>query len=53
MSPCEIGKTLTDYLGHVLDKKGVFPYQDKVRAIHDAPVPTGIEEMRAFLGLVN
>lgn len=39
--------------GHMLDGKGVYPSKDKVRAVHDAPTPTNIKELRAFLGLVN
>lgn len=52
-SKCEFGKTQIEYLGHVLDEKGVYPSQDKVRAIHKAPAPTNVKELRAFLGLVN
>ncbi|XP_062846979.1 uncharacterized protein K02A2.6 [Trichomycterus rosablanca] len=52
-SKCEFGKTQIEYLGHVLDEKGVHPSKSKVRAIHDAPTPTNVKELRAFLGLVN
>ncbi|XP_057711364.1 uncharacterized protein K02A2.6 [Corythoichthys intestinalis] len=52
-SKCDFGKTQIEYLGHVLDGKGVYPSKDKVRAVHDAPTPTNIKELRAFLGLVN
>uniref|UniRef100_A0A3B3TFN7 Gypsy retrotransposon integrase-like protein 1 n=1 Tax=Paramormyrops kingsleyae TaxID=1676925 RepID=A0A3B3TFN7_9TELE len=52
-SKCEFGKTQVEYLGHVLDGKGVYPSKDKVRAIHEAPAPTDVKELRAFLGLVN
>lgn len=52
-SKCEFGKTQIEYLGHVLDEKGVYPSKDKVRAIHDAPAPASVKELRAFLGLVN
>lgn len=37
----------------MLDEKGVYPSPDKVRAIHGAPAPTGVKELRAFLRLVN
>lgn len=50
---CDFGKTQIEYLGHMLDGKGVYPSKDKVRAVHDAPTPTNIKELRAFLGLVN
>lgn len=52
-SKCEFGKTQIEYLGHVLDEKGVYPSVDKVRAIHDAPTPTNVKQLQAFLGLVN
>uniref|UniRef100_A0AAV2JG06 ribonuclease H n=1 Tax=Knipowitschia caucasica TaxID=637954 RepID=A0AAV2JG06_KNICA len=52
-SKCDFGKTQIEYLGHMLDGKGVYPSKDKVRAVHDAPTPTNIKELRAFLGLVN
>lgn len=52
-SKCEFGRTQIEYLGHVLDEKGVYPSEDKVRAIQDAPTPTNVKELRAFLGLVN
>ncbi|CAL9702513.1 unnamed protein product [Knipowitschia caucasica] len=52
-SKCDFGKTQIEYLGHMLDEKGVYPSKDKVRAVHDAPTPTNIKELRAFLGLVN
>jgi len=40
-------------LGHVIDEKGVYPTKDKVTAIQDAPAPSNVKELRAFLGLVN
>lgn len=49
---CDFGKTQIEYLGHMLDGKGVYPSKDKVRAVHDAPTPTNIKELRAFLGLL-
>lgn len=52
-SKCEFGKIQIEYLGYVLDGRGMYPSKDKVRAIHDAPAPTNVKELRAFLGLVN
>lgn len=42
-----------EYLGHVIDKDGLRPTQQKVKAIQDAPTPTNITELRAFLGMLN
>lgn len=50
---CEWGQTRIEYLGHVIDEKGVYPTKDKVKAIQDAPAPSNVKELRAFLGLVN
>ncbi|XP_061774106.1 uncharacterized protein K02A2.6-like [Nerophis ophidion] len=52
-SKCDFGKTQIEYLGHVLDGKGVYPSKNKVIAIYDAPAPINVKELRAFLGLVN
>ena len=41
------------YLGHVFDKSGVHPNPDKVSAISDAPAPTNLKQLQAFLGLCN
>ncbi len=50
---CDWGQTRIEYLGHVIDGRGVYPTKDKVRAIQDAPAPSNLKELRAFLGLVN
>ncbi|KAJ8352214.1 hypothetical protein SKAU_G00236900 [Synaphobranchus kaupii] len=50
---CEFAKTRIEYLGHVLDEHGIHPSKDKVRAIQEAPAPTNITELQAFLGLFN
>lgn len=41
------------YLGHRISKEGLQPIADKVKVIADAPTPTNVSELRAFLGLVN
>lgn len=52
-SKCDFSKTRVEYLGHVLHAQGIHPSRDKVRAIQEAPAPTSIKELQAFLGLVN
>ncbi|KAI7790217.1 hypothetical protein IRJ41_003016 [Triplophysa rosa] len=52
-SKCEWEQKRIEYLGHVIDEKGVYPAKDKVRAIQDAPAPSNVKELQAFLGLVN
>lgn len=52
-SKCEFGKKEIEYLGHVLDSQGLHPSPEKVKAIKEAPAPSSVKELRAFLGLVN
>ena len=41
------------YLGHILDKEGVRPHPDKVKAITAMPDPQNQSELRSFLGMVQ
>ena len=42
-----------EYLGYRISKTGLHPTDEKVRAITQAPKPTNVSELKAFLGLVN
>ena len=42
-----------EYLGHIVDRKGLHANPEKVKAIVDAPCPRDVPELRAFLGLLN
>ena len=42
---CEISKGQVEYLGHMIDAKGIHPMEDKVRAIHEAPIPQNITQL--------
>ena len=42
-----------EYLGHIIDKDGLHPAPEKVRAIHDIPEPRNLSELKSFLGLIN
>uniref|UniRef100_A0A672GZN6 ribonuclease H n=1 Tax=Salarias fasciatus TaxID=181472 RepID=A0A672GZN6_SALFA len=50
---CEFFQQSLEYLGHVIDEKGLHKSPDKIRAILDAPEPTNTTQLRSFLGLVN
>lgn len=50
---CEFFQDEVVYLGFRINKEGLHVTEDKVKAVRDAPRPTTITEMRAFLGLVN
>ena len=42
-----------EYLGHVIDRDGLHPLQEKLRAIQETPEPCNITELKSFLGLLN
>ena len=52
-SKCTFEVSSVEYLGHIIDAKGLHPSESKVRAIRDAPSPTKITELKSFLGLLN
>ena len=37
----------------MIDATGIHPMEDKVRAIHEAPIPQDVTQLRAFVGLLN
>ena len=41
------------FLGHIVDKDGVRPLPDKVRAVQEFPLPQSTTDLRTFLGLIN
>ena len=52
-SKCEFFMSSVNYLGYKIDKEGLHPTEEKVRAIRDAPAPTNVIELRSWLGLIN
>ena len=52
-SKCQFMKEKIVALGHVLSGKGIQPCKAKVEAIQNAPAPTNVTELRAYLGLIN
>ena len=42
-----------EYLGHVIDKDGIRPTTEKVRAIQEARTPQNFSELRSFFGIIN
>ena len=43
----------SEYLGHIVNSKGLHANPEKIKAIVDAPCPRDVSELRAFLGLLN
>ena len=50
---CEFSKSQVEYLGHVISSRGIQLSESKVAAIRDAPPPTSVTELKAFLGLLS
>ncbi|XP_058880768.1 uncharacterized protein K02A2.6-like [Acipenser ruthenus] len=42
-----------EFLGNKVDATGPHPLKNKVQAIQNAPAPTNITELKAYLGLLN
>ena len=50
---CSFFTDKVQYLGHIFDRQGVQPNQEKVRAIIEAPSPKDVKQLQSFLGLCN
>ena len=50
---CQFFVSSVTYLGHKIDAEGLHPLADKVTAIQEAPPPTNVQELRAYLGLLT
>ena len=49
----QFGVPSLNFLGHIVDKSGIRPMEDKVHAIRDFPVISSVRKLREFLGLVK
>ena len=50
---CRFLQQSVEYLGHLVDAKGLHATPSKVKALIEAPAPRDITELRAFLCLLN
>ncbi|KAK6195693.1 hypothetical protein SNE40_001065 [Patella caerulea] len=41
------------YAGHIMNKNGLKPDPDKVKALRDMPIPKSKEDVRRFLGMIQ
>ena len=46
---CALKQDSVEYLGHVIDKKGLHTSDKKVKAIQKAPAPKNIKQLKSFL----
>ena len=50
---CRFFEDSVEFLGHMIDAKGIHTTPDKLQAIVDAPAPRNVNELRSFLGQLN
>ena len=50
---CKFMQPSVEFLGHRIESEGCHMTEDKVRAIHEAPSPRNVQELRSFLGMLN
>ena len=50
---CEFRQTQVQYLGHVIDSQGLRLSESKLTAIREAPEPSNVTQLKAYLGLLN
>lgn len=53
VTKCQFGVPELKFLGHLIDRDGVKPCEEKVEAIRSFPRPTTVQQLRRFLGMVN
>ena len=53
VNKCRFGETKLSMLGHIVDKDGVYPDPEKVRAVKDFPRPTDVRSTQSFIGLCS
>ena len=53
LSKCQWGKTKVNYVGLLVGPDGVEPQSSRTQGIANIAAPTGIHELRSFLGVCN
>lgn len=53
VTKCQFGVSGLKFLGHLIDRDGVKPCEEKVEAIRTFPRPVTVQQIRRFLGMVN
>ncbi|XP_063545414.1 uncharacterized protein K02A2.6-like [Cydia strobilella] len=53
LEKCSFMQDSIVYVGFIIDKQGLHPDPDKIKAIVEAPAPNDVTQLRSFLGLIN
>lgn len=52
-SKCQFGRNEIPFLGFLVSDQGITPLPERVRAINEYPLPTTVQQLRRFLGMIN
>ena len=50
---CSFIASFVSYLGYRIDKDGIHPTEEKVKAIREAPTPLNVTQLKSYLGLLS
>lgn len=50
---CQFGQHELEFLGHIINPRGILPTPEKVKSVTSYPLPGAVHDLRRFLGLVN
>ena len=50
---CSFIASSVSYLGYRIDKDGIHPTEEKVKAIREAPTPLNVTQLKSYLGLLS
>lgn len=50
---CQFFRPQIKYLGQIIDKNGIRPDPEKIKAVQNLKVPENISEVRSLLGSIN
>ena len=50
---CQFFQAQVKYMGHIFSKEGISSVKSKLDAIRQAPRPTGVSQLRSFLGMLH
>ena len=53
LEKCKFLQPSIDYVGYTIDKNGLHPNQNKIKAINEIQVPTNLKSVRGFIGVCS
>lgn len=50
---CILAQSEVLFLGHLVTNKGILPNPERVKIINEYPLPTNVQQLKRFLGMLN